>query len=186
MSNYPNSGKGLKNLYIATIGALVCSILMIIPLVNIVAAIVALVFAIISLVGLWAVGKDISECKTAFWLTIGSSVVSFAGNFLGTTIGTVFSIVSSGLSLAVTYYICTSVAAVLRSVGEADAAQAGDKAWKITLWSSIISIVASIIGLIPIIGIVGSILSVIAAIIAIVATVFYLIFLSKATKVFAA
>lgn len=184
MSNYPNAGKGLKKLYIAAIGALVCSILMFIPLVNIVAVIGILIFSIISILGLWAVGKDISGCKTAFWLTIGSCVVNVIENFLGTALGTVFSIASTVLSLAVTYYICTSVAAVLRSVGETDAALAGDKAWKITLGSTVISVVASVLGLIPIISVVGSVLDVIAAIVSIVATVFYVIFLNKALKVF--
>ena len=115
MSNYPNSGKGLKNMFIASVGAIVCAVLLVIPIVNIIAAIAALVFTILSLIGLWTVGKDIAECKMAFWFTILASVLNGIANgannasVSGTSvIGTLLSVAGSALSLAVTYYVCTS------------------------------------------------------------------------------
>lgn len=190
MSNYPNSGKGLKNMYDAQIGSLICAVLALIPLINVLAAIGAIVFTVVSLVGIRAVGRDIPECKTAFGLTIGGLVVNIfgtiAGVFLGTTVSTIITIAGSLISLAALYYICNSVAAVLRSLGEDEAARKGDKAWKITLWTTILSVVSSLLVLIPVIGIVGTILALIAAILSIIATVFYIIFLNKAYKVFGA
>lgn len=193
MSNYPNSGKGLKNMFIAAIGAIVCAVLTIIPLVNIVAGIAALVFAIISLIGLWAVGKDIPECKTAFWFTIGSSVVSAIANGVngvsasGTSVvGTLLAVVSSALSLAVSYYVCTSVPAALRTFGAEEAAAAGDKAWKIVLWTTIASMIATILCLIPILNIIGVLLALVAGVAGLVGTIFYMIFLNKAYKAFGA
>lgn len=193
MSNYPNSGKGLKNMFIAAVGAIVCAVLMVIPFVNIIAAVAALVFTILSLVGLWTVGKDIPECKMAFWFTILSSVLTSIANGVnnasatGTSvIGTLLSVAGSALSLAVTYYVCTSVGAALRTFGAEEAAASGDKAWKIVLWTTIASIVASILCLIPVLNIIGALLAVIAAIAAIVGLVFYMIFLSKASKAFGA
>ncbi len=191
MSNYPNSGKGLKNMFIASVGAIVCAVLLVIPLVNIVAAVAALIFTILSLIGLWTVGKDIAECKMAFWFTILSSVLSGIANVVndasatGTSIiGTLLSVAGSALSLAVTYYVCTSVASALRSFGAEEAAVSGDKAWKIVLWTTIASIVATILCLIPILNIIGALLAVIAAIASVVGLVFYMIFLNKAYKAF--
>ena len=66
MQDLQNAGSGLKKMFIASIGAVVCTVLLIIPIVNILAMIGALVFAIISLVGLNEAGKDIEGCKTAF------------------------------------------------------------------------------------------------------------------------
>ena len=42
MGNYQNASGGLKKMYIAELGAIVCAVLSIIPLVNIIAAIVAI------------------------------------------------------------------------------------------------------------------------------------------------
>lgn len=188
MSNYPHSGKGLKNMYDAQIGSLICTAVAIIPFVNVLAGIGMIIFTILTLVGVRAVGKDISGCKTAFWLMIGgmaaSVVGSLAGLFLGTIVTIIFTLANSLLSLAAVYYICSSVAAALRSAGAADAAKAGDTAWKIRLWTTILSVVATLLALIPVIGLVGTVLGLIATILSIVAMVFYIIFLNKAYKVF--
>ena len=193
MSNYPNAGQGLKNMFIASIGAIVCAVLLVIPFVNIIAVVAALVFTILSLVGLWTVGKDITECKMAFWFTILSSVLSGIANVAnnasasGTSvIGTLLSVAGSALSLAVTYYVCTSVASALRTFGAEETAASGDKAWKIMLWTTIASVVASILCLVPILNIIGALLAVIAAIAGVVGLVFYMIFLNKAYKAFGA
>lgn len=57
MGNYQNAGAGLKKMFIAEIGAIICTVLMIIPIINIFAAIALLVFGIISLVGLYGAGR---------------------------------------------------------------------------------------------------------------------------------
>lgn len=195
MSNYPKAGKGLKNMFIAIVGAIICQALLVIPFpfVNSIAMIAAMVFTILNLMGLWTVGEDIAECKKAFWFTILSwvvnSIANTANNLSATgisVIGTLFSIAGSTLSLAVTYYVCISAASVLRSFGAEEAAASGDSAWKIALWTTIASIVASVLCLIPILNIIGALLAVIAKIAALVGMVFYMIFLNKAYKAFGA
>lgn len=195
MSNYPKAGKGLKNMFIAIVGAIICQALLVIPFpfVNSIAMIAAMVFTILNLMGLWTVGEDIAECKKAFWFTILSwvvnSIANTANNLSATgisVIGTLFSIAGSALSLAVTYYVCISAASVLRSFGAEEAAASGDIAWKIALWTTIASIVASVLCLIPILNIIGALLAVIAKIAALVGMVFYMIFLNKAYKAFGA
>lgn len=195
MSNYPKAGKGLKNMFIAIVGAIICQALLVIPFpfVNSIAMIAAMVFTILNLMGLWTVGEDIAECKKAFWFTILSwvvnSIANTANNLSATgisVIGTLFSIAGSALSLAVTYYVCISAASVLRSFGAEEAAASGDSAWKIALWTTIASIVASVLCLIPILNIIGALFAVIAKIAALVGMVFYMIFLNKAYKAFGA
>ena len=195
MSNYPKAGKGLKNMFIAIVGAIICQALLVIPFpfVNSIAMIAAMVFTILNLMGLWTVGEDIAECKKAFWFTILSwvvnSIANTANNLSATgisVIGTLFSVAGSALSLAVTYYVCISAASVLRSFGAEEAAASGDSAWKIALWTTIASIVASVLCLIPILNIIGALLAVIAKIAALVGMVFYMIFLNKAYKAFGA
>lgn len=195
MSNYLKAGKGLKNMFIATVGAIICQVLLVIPFpfVNSIAMVATMVFTILNLMGLWTVGEDIAECKKAFWFTIlgwvVNSIANAANNLSATgtsVVGTLLSVAGSALSLAVTYYVCTSVASALRSFGAEEAAASGDKAWKIVLWTTIASIVASILYLIPILNIIGALLAVIAAIASVVGLVFYMIFLNKAYKAFGA
>ena len=76
MGNYQNASGGLKKMYIAELGAIVCAVLSIIPLVNVIAAIAAIVFMVLSIVGLYCAGKDIPGCQKAFMVTIISLVVS--------------------------------------------------------------------------------------------------------------
>ena len=68
--NYANAGAGLRKLFIAQIGSVVCNVLLVIPLINLAGAIGALVFLILSLIGLNEAGKDIDGCKKAFQITI--------------------------------------------------------------------------------------------------------------------
>ena len=75
MNNYPNVGAGLKKMFIAQIGIIVCTVLAIIPIINIIAGIGAIVFAVISIVGLYGAGKDIEGCKKAFIITIVNIVI---------------------------------------------------------------------------------------------------------------
>lgn len=195
MSNYLKAGKSLKNMFIATVGAIICQVLLVIPFpfVNSIAMVATMVFTILNLMGLWTVGEDIAECKKAFWFTIlgwvVNSIANAANNLSATgtsVIGTLFSIGGSALSLAVTYYVCISAASALRSFGAEEAAASGDRAWKIALWTTIASIVASVLCLIPILNIIGALLAVIATIAALVGMVFYMIFLNKAYKAFGA
>ena len=82
MSNYLKAGKGLKNMFIATVGAIICQVLLVIPFpfVNSIAMVATMVFTILNLMGLWTVGEDIAECKKAFWFTILGWVVNSIAN----------------------------------------------------------------------------------------------------------
>ena len=119
MNQYVNAGQGLKKVFIAAIGAIVCAVLMIIPVINLIASIGAIVFLVISLLGLNQAGKEIDGCKTAFILTIVNLVVRIlAVPFAGSAVlSFIFTLVGTIISFLVTYYVCTSVSAALSTIG---------------------------------------------------------------------
>lgn len=181
MNQYFNAGQGLKKMFIAAIGAIICTVCLIIPLVNIIAAIGALVFAIISIVGLNQAGKDIEGCKTAFILTIVNLVVSVLKNLFAkaATIALIIGIAGDVLSFLVTFYVCTSVAAVMLSIGANDVAAKGETVWKITLVCDIILVVISILSVIPGLTLIAGISALVTTIVALIAQILYLIFINK-------
>lgn len=188
MNNYSNAGAGLKKMFIAQVGIVVCTVLAIIPFVNILAGIATFVFAIISMVGLYGAGKDIEGCKKAFTLTIVNLVISIlAAIFSGSTLcSTLFSIAGDVVGFLIVYNVCTSVSAVLKELGAADVAAKGESVWKINFGCYVASIIISILSVIPLIKILAGIAAVILAIVALVAGILYMIFLNKSYQAFGA
>lgn len=183
MGNYQNAGAGLKKMFIASLGAVICTVLMIIPLINIIAAIAAIVFAVLSIVGLYGAGKDIEGCKTAFIITIINLVVSVLGNvFSSGVFHLLLSLAGYVLSFLSTYYVCTSVAGVMNQVGAAEVAQKGITVWKINLVCDIVLVVVAILLYIPGVSLIASIATIVIAIVQLVASILYMIFLNQSYK----
>ena len=183
MENYQNAGAGLKKMFIASVGTVACTVLAIIPLVNIIAAIGVLVFGVISLVGLYGAGKDIEGCKKAFTLTIANLVVSIVGSFFKSGfLAAIVSIAGYVLSFMVVYLVCTSVPEVMNQVGAADVAQKGETVWKINAGCYGVLAVVAIAGLIPVLSLIAAAAAGIVAIVSLVALVLYMIFLNKSSK----
>lgn len=180
MNNYENAGSGLKKLYIAEIGVLVCTVLAFIPIINILAGIGMLVFAIMSLVGLFQAGKDISGCMTAFVLTLVSGVCNVLKS-IGGSVGTVASIVGPILSFLVMYFVCTSVAEVMNNIQQPDIAQKGQTVWKISLGCTIASVVILLLAFIPAFSGLATIGTIIVAIISIINIVLFMMFLGNSS-----
>ena len=121
MGNLQNAGAGIRKMFIASVGTIICTVLVIIPIVNIIAAIGAFVFAILSMVGLYGAGKDIEGCKKAFSLTIANIIVSIVGSFFKAGfLSVIVAIAGYVLSFLVVYLVCTSVAEVMNQLGAAD------------------------------------------------------------------
>lgn len=183
MENFQNAGSGIKKMFIASVGAAVCAVLMIIPIVNILAAIGTFVFGIISMVGLYSAGKDIDGCQKAFMLTIANIVVSVAGAFLGTGfLGVIVSIAGYALNFMVVYLVCTSVGGVMKQIGALEAAQKGETVWKINAVCYGVMIVVAILARIPVLSVIAVIASIVVAIASLVAAVLYMIFLNKCSQ----
>ena len=180
MSNYAEASQGLRKMFIAQIGAIVCTVIGAIPIIGLIGALGALVFSVISIIGLHQAGKDIEGCKTALYLTVANIVVSLLGQIKA--ISGVADIVGKIISLAIVYFVCTSVAAVLKSEGHAGIAAKGEKVWSINLICTVVSVICSILALIPLINIIAGIASFVIVIVSIYAGILYIIFLKQSSE----
>ena len=63
MYSYENAASGLKKMFTAQVGAIICVVLMMIPFIGLIGLVGVFVFAIMSLIGLNSAGKDIEGCK---------------------------------------------------------------------------------------------------------------------------
>ena len=180
---YKNISDGMNKMFIAQIGAIICTIIAIIPVIGIIGGIGAIVFAIISMIGLYKCGQEVAECKTAFILTIANIVLSLLGNVK--FIGVIANLASTVVSFLIIYLVCTSIGKILKDAGSADVADLGDKVWKINFICAIAGVIIGILALIPIIKILAGILGIVVAIAEIVAGVMYIIFLYKGSKALA-
>ena len=183
MENYRTAGDGLKKMYYAEWGFMICAVLGAIPLIGIVAGIAKIAVAVLSLLGLYSVGQVIPKCKNAFYLTIVSMIITVLDMIInGWVINTLFSIMQSVTGIMISYYVCNPVADFMSGIGATDIANDGRNVWKINLVCYLVSIVISLLLLIPIINIIAGLFSVIVAIVQIVAYVLYMVFLNKGYK----
>lgn len=181
MYGYENAASGLKKMFTAQVGSIICMVLMMIPFIGVIGLIGVFVFTIMSLIGLNSAGKDIEGCKTAFTLTIVQMVVSVIGNLAGTGVfATVFSVVNDILALLVVRAVCLSVAEVMDQLNQRVVADKGRSVWKINLECYVADIVLTILAVIPVLGTVLAVAgSVVTVILSLVAGIMYIMFLSK-------
>lgn len=146
MSNYQNAGDGLKKMYIAAIGVLVCGVLANIPLVGILFAIGVLIFCVVDLMGYYSAGKDIAGCRAAFVLRIISVVITLAGNFmtLPDSMELPYAIIDELLPVVIVCLVFLSVSRVLRENGAEDIAKQGIRAMWIYVGCHIVTTVGDI------------------------------------------
>ncbi len=182
MEKYQNAASGLKMLFIAQIGAIVCTVLAIIPFVNILAGIGAIVFLVLNLVGMYRAGKDIEGCNKAFILSVVSLILSILKLIPVSILQLLINLASSVISFLIVYLVCTSVAEVMKEFGAEDIASTGNTVWKINLICYAAAIVISILSLIPLIKVIAGVLNIVVLIVELVAGVMYIMFLYKSSQ----
>ena len=108
---------------------IICSVLSVIPIINLLATIASIVLSIIYLVGLYNAGKDINGCANAFVLSIISLVCNIISSLTSFNVlfAMLFSVAAAVLTFMVTYQVCTSVSDVVGSRGHNDIASLGKK-----------------------------------------------------------
>lgn len=152
MSNYLNAGAGLRKMYVAAIGVLVCGALAAFPVVGFLFAIGALVFAVLDFVGYYEAGKDIKGCQVAFILRIVAIVMNvFSGiveAFGGTSLNVVYSLGNTLLAVLPVCLVFTSVSKVQRENGIQDMAKKGIRAMWIYLACYVLIGIGEIVSLI--------------------------------------
>ena len=184
MQPYKNAASGLKNMFLAEIGAIICSVIAVIPFLEFIGIIGSLVFLVISLIGLNSAGQDIEGCRSAFTLTIVQLIVSAVSGFFGSGfLGAILAIVNDILALLIVRAVFLSVADVMDSLGHHETAGKGRTVWQINLVCYVIAIIFSVIAIIPLLGIVlAAFGGLITGILSLIASILYMIFLSKSYK----
>lgn len=188
MGNLANAGAGLKKMYIASVGALICVVLAFIPVVNILAAVGALVFMVMSMIGLHQTGNDIEGCRTAFTLTIVNIIISVVGAFFHSGIMHIIVVIAGYLiSVMVTYLVCKSVGEVMNRIGAMEAARKGETAWKINAVCYVLLTVIAVAQSLPVFGFLTSLIgSLIVLVLSVIASVFYMLFLGQSSHALSA
>lgn len=67
MYGYENAASGLKKMFTAQVGGIICVVLMMIPFIGVIGLIGVFVFGIMSLIGLNSAGKDIGRLQNSLY-----------------------------------------------------------------------------------------------------------------------
>jgi hypothetical protein len=176
--NYPNASQGLKLVFYGQIVMIIGLVLWLVPLVG---SLLIIVGGILDIVGLSKAAEYNSGYQTALILVIVNIVVSVVSKFAGDgVVGTLVSIVSTVVSLGVTYYVVTTTCELLRLVGATDIEAKGKTVWNINLACAVLGVVIDVLMLVPILNILAAVGAVIVVIVCLVGYVLYLMFLYKA------
>lgn len=180
---YHNAGSGLNKLFIAQIGTVISSVLLLIPLINLIALIAILGFLVLSLIGLNEAGRDIGGCKTAFQLTVAELMLNILSGLLGDGIlETLVSAASSVAGFLALYFVCSSVAEVLRTLSYNDIASRGELVWKINLACYAVEIIMSFLSLVPHLNILAAPAGIMTSVVSVIAGILYIMFLYKSAN----
>lgn len=163
---------------------IICSVLSVIPIINLLATIASIVLSIIYLVGLYNAGKDINGCANAFVLSIISLVCNIISSLTSFNVlfAMLFSVAAAVLTFMVTYQVCTSVSDVVGSRGHNDIASLGKSTWIVFLIGSILNVVVAIVAIvIPFADVIIVGMSVVSTMVQIIVQLFYATFLSRSS-----
>ena len=183
--NYPNAANGLKMMFWAEIAAIIAAVFTVIPLMETIGQLASIACSVISILGIYTAGKDDEGYRKAFNFTIISLVGSVLGACLafipavGATLASLVGVACTILDLLVTYYVITTSANILRTIGANEIADKGMNVWKLVMFCTVAGVILSLLAIIPIINIIAGILVVVVAIIELVARILYLMFLYK-------
>ena len=163
---------------------IICSVLSVIPIINLLATVASVVLSIIYLVGLYNDGKDTNGCANAFVLSIISLVCNIISSLTSFNVlfAMLFSVAAAVLTFMVTYQVCTSVSDVVGSRGHNDIASLGKSTWIVFLIGSILNVVVAIVAVvIPFADVIIVGMSVVSTMVQIIVQLFYATFLSRSS-----
>lgn len=180
MRNYPNAGGGLRKIYLAAIASIICTFVMIVPVVEFFGAIGVIVCSIVTMIGFYQAGKDIEGCKIAFALQIIALVIGILDIFM--ELPTVINIVGEFLPLIAICMMCWSVSQVMKELGAEKVAKQGIVAMFVYIGCEVAMLLMPVFMLVILLN--GGILLylLLMIVIAILELVFYLKFLKNAAE----
>ena len=183
---YPNAAAGLKTVYQSQIVGLIATVLLFIPLINILAAAALLVVFVLYMVGLNQCAKQDDGYRTAFTLVIVNLVVNLLGNFIPGAISTILSLVGDVLTLAALYFVCITTNRLLENLRAPQSTiDRGVVVWKINVICTIVAVVCTLLSMIPVVSLqlLASIVTLIATIAQLVGCILYMLFLRDAYRI---
>lgn len=185
MSNYPNAGDGLRKIYLAAIGSIVCTFIVnipMIPMIRLIGAIGEIICSVVTLVGFYQAGKDIDGCKAAFvmqMIALGINVLE-----LLMELPIILSNAAVILPVVAVCLMCWSVSNVLKDIGADRIAKQGMVAMLTHIGCTVLSVVL-VMGILIIVEYDGlGLYLLLTLVIAIVELFFYLRFLKNAAEQF--
>jgi hypothetical protein len=179
---YPNAAEGLKWVFYGEILGIVGVVFAFVS--ALLGVILMVAGGVLGIMGLNKAKTDDTGYQMALYVIIASIVVSIIKALLNgvPVLGTLMSIVSAIVSLALIYYVCITTSNLLHSQGQESLSARGVTVWKLNLVTTIISIVCTLLAVIPILNILAAVVSFFAAIVALVGYVMYLLFLNNASS----
>lgn len=183
--NFTLAGKGLKYLFLAQILSLVAIVLAIIPIVGWIASVVLIfVGAVLEFVGPYTARNAHPNFQNAFYAAIAGLAVSVLSAFLPSEgfLGGLVNIVTTLISFAIVYFVCTASEPLLDAKGDGELAQRAVTIWKLYAGCTLVSIVCTLVSWIPLLNILAAIANVVASVVQLVAYVLLIIFYYKASK----
>lgn len=181
---YTLAGKGLRYLFWSQILALLAVVVGVIPVLGWIAAFaMMLVGAVLEFVGPYTARNAHPGFQTAFYAALISIVVAvLSGMFKEGLMAAVVAIVSTLLSFAITYFVCSAAGALLSAKGDNALADRAGLIWKLYGGCAVVEILATVLGGVPILGAVIGVINAIASIVSLVAYVMLILFYYQASN----
>ena len=177
MYHYPNASKGIHQYFIGII-LNIASIPLTFVLIGPLVAVAALV---LQLIGLHTASRDDGGYQSAFYASLAELAVrvinfSLSQNAMAAT---VLAILSSLISLYITYTVITTTCLLLQGK-DAETIARGQTVLKIYVTTTLVSVVCAVVSVIPIIGALAVVISILSAIVSMVGYVLFMFFLNRA------
>lgn len=179
MFQFPNAASGLKKIFIGQMLAIAGTLLMFVPLINIVGLFAVLASVIMNFIGIMDAAKDDAGYRKALSYTIIQFLLSLLQFFLveNSIVYRLVDLADSIFGLMVLYHICHTTAKLLRFQHANDIAAEGRRVWDINIKCIAAAVLCTLICFIPLVNIIAALALIVIAIVTIYAAVLYIIFI---------
>lgn len=179
MLQFPNAASGLKKIFIGQMLAIAGTVLMLVPLINIVGLFAILASVIMNFIGIMDAAKDDPGYRKALSYTIIQFLLSLLQFFLeeNSIAYRLVDLADSVFGLMVLYHICHTTAKLLRLQHSNEIAAEGKRVWDINIKCIAAAVLCTLICFIPFVNIIAALALIVIAIVTIYAAVLYIIFI---------
>lgn len=179
MFHFPNAASGLKKIFIGQMLSIAGTLLMLVPIINIVGLFAILASVIMNFIGVMDAAKDDPGYRKALSYTIIQFLLSLLQIFLeeNSIVFRLVDLAGSVFGLMVLYHICHTTAKLLRLQHSNDIAAEGRRVWDINIKCLAAAVLCTLICFIPFVNIIAVLALVVIAIVNVYAAILYIIFI---------